>query len=97
MFVEGINLRLLLLSRFCCYGLWPSSPVVQIVGDAVAFAAFRELGHNACRMFFTMAILALRHHLVLFLMTESAGQVFVLDLAGAQHAQNTAVARSAVF
>ena len=47
-------------------------PVVQIVGDAVALPAFPELRHDARGMGRTVAVLALGHHLVLFLVAERA-------------------------
>jgi len=54
------------------------------MGDLVAIITFRELGHNTCRMLLTMAILALRHHLVFCLMAEGAIEIFVFRLTRAE-------------
>lgn len=61
------------------------SPVVQVMCDIMAVAAFLELGHDAGRMLLAMAVLALGNHLVLRLVTECAGKVLMLGLAGRQH------------
>ncbi len=55
-------------------------PVVEVMGDAMALAAFRELRHNALGMLFTVAILAFRHGFVFVLMAECAGKRSVLCL-----------------
>ena len=42
------------------------------MGGVVALAAFRELRVNSLRVRKPMAVLALRHHLMLFLVAEGA-------------------------
>jgi hypothetical protein len=83
--------------RFGRFLYFRHGPVVQIVGDLVAIAAFRELRHDTGRMGRTMAVLALGNHFMLCLMAERACQGAVLDLAGAENVQNLAVASAAVF
>lgn len=75
-----------LLSRLLFY-LWSYSgrrrssfPVVEIMRDIVTISASREFGHDTCGMLLSMAILAFRDHLVLFLMTGCARQGCVLCL-----------------
>lgn len=62
------------------YGRSSCLPVVQIMSDLVAVSAFRELGHDRRRMLVAVAVLALRHSLVLFLMAECACKSAVLCL-----------------
>jgi len=80
------------LSSRCC-----RSPVVQVMRDAVAVAAFRELAHDACGVRHAVAILALGHHLVLLLVTGYAEQGFVLSLAGNEHVVCFGMAGSALL
>ncbi len=47
--------------------------------------AFREFGHNALWMLFTMTGLARRYHFVLILVAERAGEGAVLYFRSAQH------------
>lgn len=65
--------------------------------DLVAIAASREFGHNAFRMLVSMAILALRHVSVLFLVTEGAVQRVVQRRRRVQKIECGFVARGAVF
>src|SRR6185369_8893546 len=91
--IHASTALLLLVSRFLrrfgsrshCSGRAPCLPVVQVMGDAVAVAAFRELGHDAGCVRYAVAILTLRHHLVLLLVTGYAEQRLVLCLAGNEH------------
>src|SRR5512135_2549874 len=94
------NDLLLLLRLFLRRSFWrllrrPRSPVVQVVGDLVALAADGELCHDAGRMGNTVAVLALGHHLMFFLMAERALECPVLGLAGGKHIVNRPVARGA--
>jgi len=103
--VHTATALLLLVSRFLCRfgsrshcsGRSRCFPVVQVVSDAVAVAAFRELGHDACCVRHAVAILALRNHLVLLLVTGYAEQRFVLGLAGNEHVECLGVAGSALL
>ena len=63
----------------------------------MAFAALRELSHDAGGMGRTMAVLAFGHHFMLFLMARCARQGRMLDLAGAEKVKDLAMARSAVL
>ena len=63
------------------------------MGDLVAVITLRELGHNTCGMFFAVAILALRHHLMLCLVAEGAIEIFVLGLTRAEQFERLLVAR----
>ena len=63
----------------------------------VTVAAFRELGHNASRMWHSMALHAGRHHLMPFLMAGCACQGLVLRLAGAKEVEDILVAYSAIL
>ena len=65
--------------------------------DLVALPAFRELGHDAGGMRRTVALPALRNHLVLLLMAECARKGAVLDLARREGLQNGAVTCAAIF
>jgi hypothetical protein len=67
------------------------------MGDPVAVAALRELGHNALGMLITMAILAFRHGFVFVLMTECAGKCSVFRLRRRQEAVGILVAGCAHF
>lgn len=71
--------------RCSCSSWCTCSPVVQVMRDAMAVAAFRELAHDAGCVRYAVAILALRYHLVFFLVTGNAEQGFVLGLAGYEH------------
>lgn len=72
-----------------------SGPAVQVVSDAVAVAAFRELGHHCCRVRRAVAGLACRDHLVLILVAVYAGQGFVFSRAGGQQVNGFLVAAAA--
>ena len=72
-------------------------PVVQVMGDAVAVAAFRELGHDAGCVRYTVAVLTLRHHLVFFLVTGYAEEGLMFCLAGNNHVVSFCVTGSALF
>ncbi len=61
-------------------------PVIEIVSDFMALAAVRELCHYTCRMRRTMAVAALRHHLMFLLMAECTGKWLVLGFTGRQKA-----------
>ena len=50
--------------------------------NIMAFSAFLELPHNTCRMRDTVAVLAFRYSLVLFLMAEGTCEGIVFGLAG---------------
>lgn len=67
------------------------------MGDAVAIGAFRELGHDSCCVWYTMAILAFRYHLVLLLVTGHAEKSFVFGLAGTKQAECLAVTGGTLF
>jgi len=90
-------LSLFLRRLFRRFLLLCSRPVVQVVGDIVAFAAFRELPHHSGRMGRAMAVLAIGDHLVFFLMAEGTGQGRVFCLAGCQEAECLAVAGAAIL
>ena len=68
----------------CRARLWRFSIfiAVQIMRDAVAVSAFRELGQHLCRVWRTVTTFALGYHLVLCLMTGHATQVLVLEGTG---------------
>src|SRR5512138_456376 len=98
---------LLLVSR-CCLGSGgrrscgrcggrAGFPVVQVMGDAVAVAAFRELGHDAGCVRYAVAVLALGYHLVFFLVAGYTEQRLVLGFAGGQEVERLAVAGSALL
>ena len=91
-------LRLLfLLLCFWSFSGRSRFPVVEIMGDIVAISAFREFSHDTCRMLLSMAVLAFRDHLVLFLMTGCAVQGCVLCLGRLEEIICFAVACRAVY
>lgn|SRR3990172_6360434 len=65
-------------SPLCLLRRFRNLPVVQIMGDFMAVAAFGELGHDAGGMRFTVAVPALRNGLVFVLMAEGTFKVFML-------------------
>lgn len=69
-------------------GSWICLPVVQVVCNAVAVCTFREPGHDACCVRHAVAILALRNHLVLLLVTGYAEKCLVLCLACYKEAES---------
>ena len=72
-------------------------PVVEVMGDPVTIAAFRELCHNALWMFITVAILAFGHGLVFVLMTECAVECSMLRFRRCQKVVGILVAGRAQF
>lgn len=74
-----------------------SLPIVQVVGDAMAVAAFRELGHDSGCVRHAVAVLALGNHLVFFLVAGHAEQCLMLGLAGNEEIECLAVAGSALL
>ncbi len=67
------------------------------MGDTVAVAAFRELGHDSGCVRYTVAVLALRHHLMFFLVTGYAEKGLMFCLAGNNHFVSFCVTGSALF
>ena len=67
------------------------------MGDSVAVTTFRELGHDTCCVWNTVAVLALRNHLVLLLVTGYAEERLVLSLAGCKHSKCLTVACTALL
>lgn len=67
------------------------------MGDTVAVAAFRELAHDSGCVRYTVAVLALGHHLVFFLVTGYAEEGFMFSLAGKKHVVSFCVTGSALF
>ena len=89
---------LFLLPLELLYGFFAvCRPVIKIMGDVMAFAAFLELFHNACCMRRTMAVLAFGYSLVLFLMAECACQGMCLALLAAKEVEGLFVACAAVL
>jgi len=64
---------------------------------AMAVSAFREPGHNSGCVRNTVAILALRHHLVLLLVTGYAEEGLVFGFAGNQQVKCFAVTGGALL
>lgn len=62
------------------------------MGDLVTIITLSELGHNTCGMFLTVAILAMRHHLVFCLMAEGAIEILVFRLTRAEQLERLFVA-----
>ena len=91
-------LRLLFL-LLCFWSFYGRSrfPVVEIMRDIVAISAFREFSHDSCRMLLSMAVLALRDHLVLLLMTGCAVEGCVFCLGRLEEIICFAVACRAVY
>jgi len=87
---------LLSFSSRCCR-CRSGFPVVQVMGNAVAVAAFRELGHDAGCVRYTVAVLTLRHHLVFFLVTGYAEEGLMFCLAGNKHVESLGVTGSALL
>ena len=83
-----LGLLLLLIRRFFrrLRHVRPA-PVIQVMGNLVALAAFRELYHHTGRMGRAVAILTPGHHLMPLLMAECAGQGAVLRLTGYEEIQ----------
>lgn len=67
------------------------------MSDAVAVTAFREFGHDACGVWYTVAILALGYHLVFLLVAGYAEERFVLGFAGDKQAERFGVTSAALF
>ena len=67
------------------------------MSDVVAFAAFRELCMDPLRMRKSVAVLAVRYHPVLFLMTEGARECMVLGGAGSECVESIFVTCTAVY
>lgn len=64
------DILLCVLGCFCLRG----GPVVQVVGDVMAVAAFGELGHHWRWVRHAVAALACRNHLVFVLVAVNARQ-----------------------
>lgn len=75
-----------LFCRSGCRGsFWPTGfPAVQVMGDAVAVAAFGELGQHAGRMRSAVAILASRDEFVFVFVAGNASHGFMLGSCLAQ-------------
>jgi len=67
------------------------------MGDAVAVAAFLELGYHCRRMRRTMTVLTLWNHPVPGLVAEGARQGLVLGQAGVEKVEGLPVACAAVL
>ena len=71
--------------------------MVQVVGDVVTHAAFRELGHHGSRMRNTVAILTLGNHFVFCLVAGHAENRFMLGGAVGEQVVGFLVTRCAQF
>ena len=67
------------------------------MGNAMTVATCREFRHHGIWMWNTMAILALRNHLMLCLMTVSTGNILMLGWAGLEKAKSLIMAGAAML
>jgi hypothetical protein len=71
--------------------------IVQIMGDIVAEAAFREFGQHGCGVTIAVTALTLRYHFVFCLMAGDAAQIFMFESSGRQKLRRLFVAGSTIF